>query len=150
MTIYKSPALRIDRRLFWQPYCVTNKDKALFWALAVGGGGSYGAFLGWILGAALGALVAAPVAATGVGLPLAAFFNGAVAVAGLILGTVTGLALGVTLAWKSACPECGACFKLLMLQTLFPVSAITPVFPVIPPLALPNTGDCPIIPPGCP
>ncbi len=135
---------------FWQPICVTNKDKALFWVAAVGGGFAQFAFLGLFLGMAAAVATGVPVASTGVGAPVAPLLMTAEASIGLITGMVVGTALGITLAWRSACAECGACFKLLAWVCSFPFSLITPTIIVIPIVALPNTGDCPTIPPGCP
>ena len=113
MTIYRGAKQPIAWRYYWQPICVTNKDKALFWALAVAGSAAQGFFVGLLIGAGLAVLAGAPLVASGGGAPLAPILGAVVTADATILGTLVGLGLGAGLAWKSSCPECGACFKIL-------------------------------------
>lgn len=150
MSIYMGPKQPIFGPLFWQPVCVTNKDKAAFWAAAVIGGGAQGALIGLLVGMGIAVVTGVPLVATGGGAPLAAILSATVTTDGFIIGAAVGVALGAGLAWHSACPECGSCFKVLSIFATFPFTLISPTLPAIPLVVLPSTGTCPIIPPGCP
>ena len=149
MGFYRGPNRAIG--LFvWVSFCVTRKAKALFYLVCAAGGMVDGALAGFVLGVVLAALGIIAGATTGVFAPPAGLFSSIFPIIGLYGGAAFVAVIGLAVMWKSACPECGACLRFLTVRTPWPISIKVPLVPTLPVVFLPSTGDCPVIPPGCP
>lgn len=150
MAVYKSPNRAAGGPFYWVPFCVTNEEKALFWACIVLGEAASGAAVGFAVGVVVGVLTGAPVAATGFGAVLGAVIGTKAAVTGLAIGAAIGAAWGLWTCWNAACEECGSCFEVLCTTTIWPISKFTSMLPVVPLVFLASPADCGMVPPGCP
>lgn len=151
MTVYTGTNRSAGGRFFWVAWCFTNASKVTFWSVALAAGALDGLLLGLLGGIAVASMTAAPIAATGVGAPLGAIVFSIEAVYGVVIGGLVGVCAGFTLAWRSACPECGSCVEILYYAPFWPVTKLATLIPVFPVIMRPSKRDCAaLIPPGCP